>query len=152
MADRTDPEKRRAYQKRYQQEHKEELREYQRRYRDQHRDRIREQMRKNFEKNRERDYENHRRRAVEYRQEVLEFFGSRCVRCGFTDWRALQLDHINGDGHKERGRNVRDQHRRWKYVREHPEEALRTLQILCANCNWIKRYEKNENRGVKRTP
>src|SRR3990172_4802494 len=36
-----------------------------------------------------------------YRQCSLELLGSRCVRCGFTDARALQIDHINGGGSKE---------------------------------------------------
>jgi len=29
----------------------------------------------------------------------------------------------------------------------HPDEAKEKLQILCANCNWIKRYGRKEFGG-----
>src|SRR6266446_5698640 len=32
------------------------------------------------------------------RREVIEHLGGKCVHCGFSDYRALQVDHINGDG------------------------------------------------------
>ena len=33
---------------------------------------------------------------------VLSKLGGKCCRCGFDDPRALQIDHVNGDGYKER--------------------------------------------------
>lgn len=69
--------------------------------------------------------------------------GKRCVRCGFTDERALQIDHINGRGNAERKNFNRPAVMR-AYYRQHPEEAKKKLQVLCANCNWIKRDEKHE--------
>lgn len=77
----------------------------------------------------------------------LALYGSCCARCGFDDPRALQIDHIDGSregvGHKHRsgaglyyallaGRLPREAH-----------------QVLCANCNWIKRIELGEHRGYK---
>ncbi len=35
------------------------------------------------------------------RHEVITFLGGKCIRCGFTDERALQLDHVDGGGVKE---------------------------------------------------
>lgn len=78
------------------------------------------------------------------RKEILSFFGGVC-RCGFGDWRALQIDHINGGGLHD---PLIKGHQIWrfrKYLKENPEEARRKYQLLCANCNWIKRYEENEN-------
>jgi len=60
--------------------------------------------------------------------------GVRCVRCGFTDIRALNFDHINNDGNKER--LVAKAFLR--YYIDHPIEAKQKLQVLCANCNWVK--------------
>ena len=72
------------------------------------------------------------------RQELIRFLGGKCIKCGFSDYRALQIDHLNGGGHKE----IRDlgHYQMYKRVYAHPED----YQLLCANCNSIKRYENNE--------
>ena len=38
----------------------------------------------------------------EIRKECLEKMGGKCSQCGFSDYRALQVDHINNDGYEER--------------------------------------------------
>ena len=78
------------------------------------------------------------------RQALFDILGRKCVICGFDDERALQFDHINGGGNKDRGGYKRS-HRALmcKYVLD-PDVKLK-LQVLCANCNWIKRYEKKEH-------
>jgi hypothetical protein len=66
----------------------------------------------------------------------------KCVQCGFSDIRALQIDHINGGG----GKHFRESVSSARYYKEmlvYPEN----YQILCANCNWIKRYTNNERRS-----
>ena len=74
----------------------------------------------------------------ELRKKVLMFLGGKCKRCGFEDVRALQIDHVNGGGAKEiRRLGATSMYRR---VFRHPEE----YQLLCANCNWIKREERGE--------
>lgn len=76
---------------------------------------------------------------------VLAVLGNKCVHCGFTDWRALQIDHVRGGGMAET--------RKWKGNRSHFKRVIRHVkrggkryQLLCANCNWIKRYERNETK------
>lgn len=73
---------------------------------------------------------------------VFDVLGHECVRCGFDDKRALQVDHINGDGaeHRRRETNAVGLLRGVK-ARPH------LFQILCANCNWIKKSELGENPG-----
>ena len=72
------------------------------------------------------------------RRKVLNLLGDQCGRCGFSDERALQIDHRDGGGRQE-----------------HAEIGARGImtaclrdpapyQLLCANCNWIKRAENEE--------
>jgi hypothetical protein len=74
-----------------------------------------------------------------YKTQVFEKLGNKCVRCGFSDNRGFQVDHINGGGHKQRG--IMNAVKFFKYVLNHLEE----FQLLCANCNQIKRIENKEN-------
>lgn len=87
------------------------------------------------------------------REQIFTLLGNRCVGpdCGWinedgtrgcTDIRCLQIDHKNGGGHQavlKAGNNY-----------EHLKEILRDpeihehYQLLCANCNWIKRHLNNE--------
>lgn len=78
------------------------------------------------------------------KERVFALYGSICVKCGFSDKRALQLDHVQDDGHKHRrtrrdGRRTTDCRRAWADA-AHSYQPDR-FQILCANCNWIKRGE-----------
>jgi hypothetical protein len=82
------------------------------------------------------------------RLEILELLGgARCCKCGFTDWRALQIDHIHGNGKGDsmtKGGNTN----LWSlrgWLKNHPEESRGIYQVLCANCNWIKRHESGEH-------
>jgi hypothetical protein len=79
------------------------------------------------------------------RNKVIELLGSKCVRCGISDVRCLQIDHINGGGSlhfKSRGTLgllsdvINDSKRLDKY------------QLLCANCQWKKRWVNNEHNKV----
>jgi len=87
------------------------------------------------------------------RKEVVDFLGGKCLRCGFDDIRALQIDHIHGNGHKER------QEKRFKgfgkiyyrFVIESVKNNEDKYQLLCANCNWIKRVENKELSGNFKT-
>jgi hypothetical protein len=68
------------------------------------------------------------------RQRALDVIGRSCRRCGFSDPRCLQIDHVNGDGHQQNNRGVTF----YNEVCREPER----FQPLCANCNWIKRHEE----------
>ena len=72
---------------------------------------------------------------------IFEILGDKCTNCGFEDIRALQIDHINGGGSQERKTTKRHP---YLVVLEKLEKGDEGYQILCANCNWIKRHEKEE--------
>ena len=70
---------------------------------------------------------------------VYDALGNKCVHCGFEDVRALQIDHINGGGAKDRkGKSVS------MFYRQVLRVNCEGYQLLCANCNWIKRHENGE--------
>ena len=83
----------------------------------------------------------------EKRKKVLDFLGGKCVRCGFTDIRALQVDHIHGGGRTE----IKKYNREYvlyllKQIESSHDDFRKKYQLLCANCNWIKKSENNEIR------
>ena len=79
------------------------------------------------------------------RQKVIDFLGGKCKKCGFKDVRALQIDHINGGGYQEMKNLSAKQ--RYRLVLT---TTIGKYQLLCANCNWIKRFEDKEVMGAPR--
>lgn len=80
---------------------------------------------------------------IRKRAAVIERFGGTCVRCRFSDARALQIDHINGGG----GRELNTMRNTTYYdhlLKINDVDLFAKYQLLCANCNWIKRIEQNE--------
>ena len=71
--------------------------------------------------------------------------GAKCSRCGFFDKRALCIDHKNGGGVKEL-RTISGA----TYYRKVLADKTGKYQILCQNCNWIKRWENKEVRKQKK--
>jgi hypothetical protein len=62
-----------------------------------------------------------------------------CKNCGITDIRVLSIDHINGNGRahlKQIGAQICD----WLLRNNYPEG----FQVLCMNCQFIKRHTHNE--------
>ena len=93
---------------------------------------------------RERLRETRRSQGQECRERMLKtihgFFGNVCQYCGFSDQRALQLDHISGNGSSDRMTIYQKYH----LIQERPVDARTKFQLLCANCNWIKRVVNHE--------
>jgi hypothetical protein len=80
-----------------------------------------------------------------YRARLIMAAGGACICCGFSDPRALQFDHINGDGFADRktSKKIANICTEERYI-EALERLGSELQLLCANCNWIKRVENKE--------
>lgn len=96
------------------------------------------------------------RRQRTLRLEIVARLGGRCANpdCrwlnedgtrGCTDVRALQIDHVAAGGSTElqagHGAGLKHLYR----VRN---DTTGRYQILCANCNWIKRHLSKEARGT----
>lgn len=84
-----------------------------------------------------------RARKRGFRITIIDYLGNSCCYCGFSDIRALQLDHIIGGGQKEI-KKFRTSYSMYKYYSLNLDKAKEKLQVLCANCNWIKKYENRE--------
>ena len=54
-----------------------------------------------------------------YRELIFNMLGNVCKKCGFSDKRALQIDHVNGGGSKQR-KQLKSTIKIYKYVLEHP--------------------------------
>lgn len=79
--------------------------------------------------------------ARKWRVRVIMFLGGKRERCGNNDSRVLQVDHVNGGGNKERqALHSNNASTMAKRILNFPEN----YQLLCANCNWIKRWECGE--------
>ena len=84
------------------------------------------------------------------RERILIKFGYKCSNpaCqwlnadgsrGCTDKRCLQIDHVFGGGKQELKKISRD-----VYLRKVLADVDGLYQLLCANCNWIKRFTNEE--------
>jgi hypothetical protein len=95
-----------------------------------------------------------RKRRKALKEKVYAKFGNKCNNpaCqwlmpdglrGCSDTRCLQIDHKFGDAKKDekngyaRGSN--------KFLKAVLEDLENRYQLLCANCNWIKRFINGED-------
>lgn len=82
-----------------------------------------------------------RNRSRSNRLLALSILGGKC-KCGFDDIRALHIDHVFGQGNKERREGITNSVLVDMIVKGTAD--LSKYQVLCANCNWIKRIENRE--------
>lgn len=91
-------------------------------------------------KNKEMLKERKRAQYAILRTDVLTHYGNGklvCVECGFSDVRALSIDHINGGGAQDRkriGSGV------WFYKWLEDANYPQGYQTLCMNCQFIKKH------------
>jgi hypothetical protein len=83
-----------------------------------------------------------RRRVAATRLKIVSLLGEACCKCGFSDLRALAIDHKNGGGTKER--EVGGGY--YAMVLRKVESGSGDYQLLCFNCNQIKKHENGEER------
>lgn len=82
------------------------------------------------------------------REAALMILGKKCVRCKIDDIRCLQIDHIEGGGKREITSLGGAAY--YNRVIRSATEKEKKYQLLCANCNWIKRWEGKEATGRPR--
>jgi len=76
------------------------------------------------------------------RQDIVDILGGMCVRCGYDDVRALQIDHVNNNGGRER--RIIGYGKITTYMYNKIKLGSKDYQLLCANCNFIKLLESRE--------
>jgi hypothetical protein len=81
------------------------------------------------------------------RAAVLAHLGGKCRECGFSNPRALHVDHVKGDGFVQRQRMT---WKRWYREILALADPSPIAQLLCANCNWLKRYDEGSVGGRKK--
>jgi hypothetical protein len=122
---------------------KEYEKEWQKQYRSTHKEKIKAYNKKWLLENPQRNKELNKIERDRLKNSVIEYYsnGSMCCdECGFTDIRALQIDHINNNGAEERKRLFGSRtcagttFYRWIRKNKYPEG----YKVLCANCNIIK--------------
>ena len=105
-------------------------------------------LRKYRKENIEKVRESQRNSKKKKKEELHSLLGNKCVKCGFSDSRALQIDHINGGGYTERKEYNRNPAKYYSNILNSILNNENKYQLLCANCNWIKRTENNEIRKI----
>ena len=84
-----------------------------------------------------------KRKNSDDRLEIIKILGGKCVRCGYDkDVRALKIDHTNGGGGDERKKYTSALY--WIVLDMVRKGERKKYQVLCANCNTIKRITENE--------
>ncbi len=72
------------------------------------------------------------------RDEAMDYLGGRVCTCGYSDVRALTIDHINGLEGNPRQQGIKIHN---EILNMTETDAREKYQVLCWNCNWIKRME-----------
>ena len=82
------------------------------------------------------------------KKSIITHYGNgktECVKCGYSDMRALSINHIQSNGAEHRKQIGRGSLYQWLLNHYLPDG----FQTLCMNCQWIKRCEKEEHRKRK---
>ncbi len=140
--------------KKYYLENREELLQYSRKYKASHAEHYRKYSRKWYRDNRKRAIKKNNiwqrnnkqwfsNRFRTLKIEVIKHYSKTlsCKKCGIDDIRVLSMDHINGGGNKhikQIGGNLYH----WIKRKGFPSG----FQVLCMNCQFIKRIENKEFR------
>lgn len=81
-------------------------------------------------------------KITKLKEQIYDKLGHVCCRCSFGNKKALQIDHVFGGGNQEHD-EIKNH---YSFLKKVLEDTGGLYQILCANCNWIKRAEKLEHR------
>jgi hypothetical protein len=123
---------------------------YFRQYKDTHRQEISAKRRASYLVNRDRMLDQQRSHRQEVKAEVFKHYSQGqvvCAMCGESRSACLSIDHINGGG-TQHLRKVGSGSAFYWWLRKHnyPEG----FQVLCMNCQYVKRVMNNEAKGRAR--
>lgn len=159
------PEKLKAQSRRYREKHHEECKARGRNYHKSHREEEKIFSKKWYLENKEkkdayhRDWKKKNPEKVKLYQKhslikaknlLFELLGHKCSNPFnknhgdfLTDPRCLQIDHVHGNGVQERKKRKHSSGY-YRGILKEVRAGSKDYQLLCANCNWIKRVENKE--------
>lgn len=112
-----------------------------------HREKCIASVKRYYQENKERLCAYQRQHKRKLKEEVLLHYGNgklACANCGFRDIRALTIDHIRNNGAEERqrlGNMLGSRFYYWLRRSNYPQG----YQVLCMNCQFIKRWMPTES-------
>lgn len=139
----TDKERKRQYNAKYYEAHRDQVMQCVKEYYEAHRDQVRQRNAKYYEANQEQIRQRKKQDRVFLRGYVLSMLGGACARCGCSDKRVLVIDHVHGGGTSDRRTLGASTEQRYMAVLNTPVPEEK-YQLLCSCCNHIKAYEEHE--------
>jgi len=106
-------------------------RQWEKRNPDQRRERVKQYQRKYPERLAVRM----KRSRTKLRTEVIDAYGNKCNCCGESIIQFLTIDHVNGDGNKDRLASGRKRGGHALYSKLRREKYPKGYRVLCWNCN-----------------
>jgi len=134
------------YSRLYYELHSEEAREYRRRYRKDYPEKIREENRRYKRTHPNKGKESSRRYQRALKIEILSYYSDgnlKCVICAEKRLACLSIDHIRGGGEAHR-KEIKGTGGGFFYKWLKKNGYPNGYQVLCMNCQWIKREKNNE--------
>lgn len=86
-----------------------------------------------------------KRSSQRLKEEVFSHYGNGyigCVNCGETRLACLSIDHIKGRTEKEKNKTGLKGVAMYRWLKRN--RYPKGYQVLCMNCQWIKRFENKE--------
>lgn len=79
-----------------------------------------------------------KQRNWEQKMKIIEQLGGKCKNCGFSDHRALDINHL------DRNKKEIPKHRSYTWQRRLKDwkKNIKTIELLCANCHRIHTWEQ----------
>jgi hypothetical protein len=85
--------------------------------------------------------ENNRRYRLKIRRETITAYGGKCAKCSNSNYDDLELDHVEGQGNKQReeifgyGHNSPGGWNFYLWLKKHGFPQDLGLQLLCTDCH-----------------
>ena len=96
---------------------------------------------RNLDRVRFQERRSQRKRRQEIKLEIYSLLGNHCIKCGFNDKRALEIDHK--DPRMAKKEPLRCQSvTYYRRILERIKSGSKDYQLMCCNCNRIKAWEE----------
>jgi len=90
--------------------------------------------------------ESEKRYTHKLRRKVIQLLGGKCVNCGCNNYNALEINHKNGDGNKERRKTS---YKQFYLNILSGRRKTDDLEIRCIVCNALHKAQKIHNLNEK---